>query len=99
MRRDLIFYQLFVQSPILLFDLIPYPPKNAQQYIFDAIEVKETRKQRLGWMVYLFRPIHLELFISVRYNSKLMSYYMSECLLKLASTPTVIAIYFSIGKP
>ena len=42
MRRDPIFYQLFVQSPILLFDLIPYPPKNAQQYIFDAIEVKET---------------------------------------------------------
>jgi predicted transposase/invertase (TIGR01784 family) len=42
MRRDTIFYQLFVQSPILLFDLIPNPPKNAEEYIFDAIEVKET---------------------------------------------------------
>jgi predicted transposase/invertase (TIGR01784 family) len=42
MRRDTIFYQLFVQSPILLFDLIPHPPENAQQYVFDAIEVKET---------------------------------------------------------
>jgi predicted transposase/invertase (TIGR01784 family) len=42
MRRDTIFYQLFVQSPGLLFDLIPNPPTNAQEYIFDAIEVKET---------------------------------------------------------
>lgn len=42
MRRDTIFYQLFVQSPILLFDLIPHPPENAAQYVFDAIEVKET---------------------------------------------------------
>ena len=42
MRRDTIFYQLFVESPILLFDLIPHPPENAAQYVFDAIEVKET---------------------------------------------------------
>jgi predicted transposase/invertase (TIGR01784 family) len=42
MRRDTIFYQLFLQSPILLFDLIPDPPENAEQYVFDAIEVKET---------------------------------------------------------
>jgi predicted transposase/invertase (TIGR01784 family) len=42
MRRDTIFYQLFLQSPILLFDLIPDPPENASQYVFDAIEVKET---------------------------------------------------------
>jgi len=42
MRRDTIFYQLFLQSPILLFELIPDPPENAEQYVFDAIEVKET---------------------------------------------------------
>ena len=42
MRRDTIFYQLFVQSPTLLFDLIPQPPENADKYIFDALEVKET---------------------------------------------------------
>jgi predicted transposase/invertase (TIGR01784 family) len=42
MRRDTIFYQLFRQSPSLLFDLISYPPYNADQYIFDSIEVKET---------------------------------------------------------
>ncbi len=42
MRRDTIFYQLFVQSPTLLFDLIPQPPENANEYIFDALEVKET---------------------------------------------------------
>ncbi|MGB3208815.1 MAG: Rpn family recombination-promoting nuclease/putative transposase [Crinalium sp.] len=42
MRRDTIFYQLFVQSPTLLFDLIPQPPENADEYIFNALEVKET---------------------------------------------------------
>jgi predicted transposase/invertase (TIGR01784 family) len=42
MRRDTIFYQLFVQSPMLLFELITDPPENAANYIFDAIEVKET---------------------------------------------------------
>jgi predicted transposase/invertase (TIGR01784 family) len=42
MRRDTIFYQLFVQSPSLLFDLIPNPPTNAAGYTFDSIEVKET---------------------------------------------------------
>ena len=42
MRRDTIFYQLFRQSPTLLFNLIDRPPINASQYIFDSIEVKET---------------------------------------------------------
>jgi predicted transposase/invertase (TIGR01784 family) len=42
MRRDSIFYQLFRQSPALLFDLIPQPPIRANEYIFEAVEVKET---------------------------------------------------------
>ena len=42
MRRDTIFYQLFQQLPTLLFDLIPQPPENANQYTFNAVEVKET---------------------------------------------------------
>ncbi len=42
MRRDTIFYQLFQQSPTLLFELLPQPPKNAARYTFEAIEVKET---------------------------------------------------------
>jgi predicted transposase/invertase (TIGR01784 family) len=42
MRRDTIFYQLFRQSPILLFDLLAQPPKNAAGYVFESIEVKET---------------------------------------------------------
>jgi predicted transposase/invertase (TIGR01784 family) len=42
MRRDTIFYQLFQQLPTLLFELIPQPPENANRYIFDAVEVKET---------------------------------------------------------
>jgi predicted transposase/invertase (TIGR01784 family) len=42
MRRDTIFYQLFRQSPTLLFDLISQPPEDAEQYSFDSVEVKET---------------------------------------------------------
>jgi predicted transposase/invertase (TIGR01784 family) len=42
MRRDTIFYQLFRQSPTLLFELVSHPPQNANQYTFDSIEVKET---------------------------------------------------------
>jgi predicted transposase/invertase (TIGR01784 family) len=42
MRRDTIFYQLFRQSPTLLFDLISQPPDRANEYIFDSVEVKET---------------------------------------------------------
>jgi predicted transposase/invertase (TIGR01784 family) len=42
MRRDSIFYQLFRQSPALLFELLPQPPTRAQEYIFEAIEIKET---------------------------------------------------------
>jgi predicted transposase/invertase (TIGR01784 family) len=42
MRRDTIFYQLFRQSSSLLFDLISQPPEDADRYIFESIEVKET---------------------------------------------------------
>jgi predicted transposase/invertase (TIGR01784 family) len=42
MRRDSIFYQLFRQSPSLLFELLPQPPADAQSYVFESIEVKET---------------------------------------------------------
>ena len=42
MRRDSIFYQLFIRYPALLFELLPQPPERAAEYIFEAIEVKET---------------------------------------------------------
>lgn len=42
MRRDSIFYQLFRQSPTLLFELLSQPPQNAERYVFESIEVKET---------------------------------------------------------
>ena len=42
MRRDTIFYQLFRQAPTLLFELLAQPPERADEYIFDAQEVKET---------------------------------------------------------
>ncbi len=41
MRRDTIFYQLFRQSPTILFDLLSQPPENAAGYVFESIEVKE----------------------------------------------------------
>jgi predicted transposase/invertase (TIGR01784 family) len=41
MRRDTIFYQLFRQSPTLLFDLLSQHPENAAGYVFESIEVKE----------------------------------------------------------
>lgn len=43
MKRDSIFYQLFRQSPTLLFELLPNPPENAQSYRFDSVAVKEPR--------------------------------------------------------
>jgi predicted transposase/invertase (TIGR01784 family) len=42
MRRDSIFYQLFRQYPALLFELLSQPPDRANEYIFEAVEVKET---------------------------------------------------------
>ena len=42
MHRDSIFYQLFRQSPTLLFELLAQQPENVDQYVFEAIEVKET---------------------------------------------------------
>ena len=43
MKRDSIFYQLFSQSPTLLFELLPDSPENAQDYRFDSVAVKEPR--------------------------------------------------------
>lgn len=43
MRRDSIFYQLFQQSPSLLFELLANSPVNAQEYRFDSVAVKEPK--------------------------------------------------------
>lgn len=37
MRRDSIFYQLFQQTPEILFELLDNPPANAQSYRFDSV--------------------------------------------------------------
>jgi predicted transposase/invertase (TIGR01784 family) len=51
MRRDTIFYQLFLRFPQLLFELVPNKPIDAEQYTFEAIEVKETSFRTDGvWM-------------------------------------------------
>jgi len=43
MRRDSIFYQLFQQSPSLLFELLNVVPPNAANYRFDSVAVKEPK--------------------------------------------------------
>jgi len=43
MRRDSIFYQLFQQSPSLLFELLNNTPPNAANYRFDSVAVKEPK--------------------------------------------------------
>jgi predicted transposase/invertase (TIGR01784 family) len=42
MRRDTIFFQVFQQSPTLLFELLPQAPDRSDEYLFDSVEVKET---------------------------------------------------------
>ncbi|MCX5962428.1 MAG: Rpn family recombination-promoting nuclease/putative transposase [Cyanobacteria bacterium] len=42
MKRDTIFYQIFQQFPILLFDLLPSLPGNSLRYTFESVEVKEA---------------------------------------------------------
>jgi predicted transposase/invertase (TIGR01784 family) len=43
MRRDSIFFKLFQQFPPLLFQLIPNPPTNPDNYRFDSVAVKEPK--------------------------------------------------------
>ena len=43
MRRDSIFYKLFQQFPPLLFQLLPTPPPNVNNYRFDSVAVKEPK--------------------------------------------------------
>ncbi len=42
MKTDTIYYQLFKRFPSLLFTLLEHQPKNAKDYRFESIEVKET---------------------------------------------------------
>ena len=42
MKRDSIYYQIFKRFPGLLFELVNDPPKQAQNYRFESVEVKET---------------------------------------------------------
>jgi predicted transposase YdaD len=42
MKHDTIFYQIFQQSPNLLFNLLPELIAPKDGYTFDSVEVKET---------------------------------------------------------
>lgn len=43
MRRDSIFYKIFQLNPALIFELLPSPPANANNYQFDSVAVKEPK--------------------------------------------------------
>jgi predicted transposase/invertase (TIGR01784 family) len=73
MRRDTIFYQLFQQSPTLLFELLPQPPARAAQYSFEAVEVKETAFRMDG--VFLPPdPVGIVYFCEVQFQKDEMLY-------------------------
>jgi predicted transposase/invertase (TIGR01784 family) len=42
MKRDSLFYRIFQQNPMLLFDLLQSHPTNASDYQFDSVEIKQT---------------------------------------------------------
>lgn len=73
MRRDTIFYQLFQQLPTLLFDLIPQPPIDAERYIFDSIEVKETAF-RIDGVFIPHNPSGMIYFCEVQFQSDKLLY-------------------------
>ena len=41
MRRDAIFYQIFQRFPTVLFELVNNPPRQAAEYRFESVEIKE----------------------------------------------------------
>jgi predicted transposase/invertase (TIGR01784 family) len=65
MRRDTLFYRIFQQNPTLLFDLLPTPPPNPQEYTFESIEVKET-SFRIDGVLMPPNPTGLILFSEVQ---------------------------------
>jgi predicted transposase/invertase (TIGR01784 family) len=73
MRRDSIFYQLFRQSPTLLFSLISEPPEDAQSYVFEAVEVKETAF-RLDGIFLPPSPMGIVYFCEVQFQLDQMLY-------------------------
>jgi predicted transposase/invertase (TIGR01784 family) len=73
MRRDTIFYQLFRQSPTLLFELIPQPPADADRYIFDSVEVKETAFRIDGVFIPPYRSGNI-FFVEVQFQTDELLY-------------------------
>jgi predicted transposase/invertase (TIGR01784 family) len=73
MRRDSIFYQLFRQSPTLLFSLISEPPEDAESYVFEAVEVKETAF-RLDGIFLPPSPMGIVYFCEVQFQLDEMLY-------------------------
>jgi hypothetical protein len=95
MRRDTIFYQLFVQSPTLLFDLIPNPPSNIAGYTFDSVEVKETSFRIDG--IFL-PPNNSATSTSAKSSSKKTTSFTNDSIAKSAFMPIATARNFMIGE-
>lgn len=56
MKRDALFYKIFQEFPELLFQLTGDPPKNAAEYRFNSVEVKEPTFRIDG----VFEPLALD---------------------------------------
>ncbi|NJM56514.1 MAG: DUF2887 domain-containing protein [Synechococcales cyanobacterium RU_4_20] len=98
MRRDSIFYQLFQQSPVLLFDLLEEPPANADQYRFDSVAIKEPKFEIDG--VFLppeADPPGIVFYCEVQFQR--MSVSTSACLESHFYIFIETAIAFQIGGP
>ena len=98
MRRDSIFYQIFQQSPTLLFDLLANPPKNASAYRFDCVAVKEPKFEIDG----VFLPPHTDpegiiYFCEVQFQL-VMSAYTNAYSGKRFSISTEIETVIPTGK-
>jgi predicted transposase/invertase (TIGR01784 family) len=67
MRRDSLYYQLFLQFPTLLFDLLAEKPPDADAYTFRSVEVKET-SFRIDGVFYPPTPAGLIYFAEVQFQ-------------------------------
>ena len=68
MKRDSIFYKLFRQSPMLLFELVPSVPDEASRYRFDSVAVKEPKFEIDGVLLPPEGSIGTVFFIEVQFQ-------------------------------
>jgi predicted transposase YdaD len=97
MRRDSIFYKLFQQSPILLFELLTKPSINAEIIGLIQSQSKNPSLKLTGYF-YHQKMKQLELCISVRYGFRKTNSLIKGYLRNLYCISTAIVQDLAIGK-